>query len=490
MKRKVWSCILASLLTGALLLSGCGLQKATAPAEGQEAAAGQTTGAEKETASVGETPEASATEAGEPLAATIEELGLEEPVRPEAHQSDPVEAVKLHNHDPEPTDSTLPRIDIELPADYLLSKDEYTHGTIAISNAGEYDLPAADGKVRIRGNSTAQAAKKAFKVRFDEKQSVLGHDPEKTWTLLANVFDKTSIHNYVAMDLYDYLTPEGTFVPMCEFVEVYVNGDYQGIYNLCDQVETGTGRVDISGDLGEVPERCDYLVVDNFRANGDPSLTEGLDWFWMKWTNDAIEVKSPETKDGLTEAHTAYFKDYLDRTYEAIKLRNWTEIESRIDVDSFLAGLLLAELTNNTDIAQASMYMYKPAQGKLTFGPAWDFDMSFGTCATGAEGAVDYMGSQNNVFFGELMNVPQFREKYVAYFNDHYDDILEHVSAKIDETEAQYGDYLENEYQMWTSHFDLNIPEMNEFTTQAEQADYMKEWFAKRMEFLKNYYSE
>lgn len=486
MRKKKW--ISATALGVVLLLAFSGCGKAQAPTE--SAPVGETQDAPTADTANQTSTEAVASTEPEELANTVEELGLEEPVRPEVSARHEVEAVHLHNHEPVPENSSLPRVDIELPEDYELSKDEYTHGTIAISNAGENNLTAATGKVRIRGNSTAQAAKKALKIRFDEKQAVFGREPEKTWTLLANVFDKTSIHNYVAMDLYDYLTPDGTFVPMCEFVDVYVNGDYQGVYNLCDQVETGNGRVDISGKLGEVPERCDYLLVDNFRAAGDESLTEGLDWFWMKWTNDAIEVKSPETKDGLTEAHTAYIKVFLDRTYEAIKLKKWVEIENRLDVDSFIAGLMTAEITNNTDIAQASMYMYKTADGKLTFGPAWDFDMAFGSCMSGTEGAVDYMGTQNNVFFGELMNVPEFRERYVAYFNEHYDEIQEHILSKIDEVEAAYGDALEAEYTMWTSGYELNIPEMNNLATQSDQAAFMKDWTTQRMEFLRDYYNQ
>lgn len=486
MKRK--SSIVALILSAILLVSGCGLQKAQAPenADASSTAAGTSaTGETQENAAAESVMEEVSTE----VAATVEELGLEEPVRPDPPEVHDVEPVHLGNHEPVPTDNLLPRVDITLPDDYQLSKDEYTHGTIAISNAGEYNLAAQTGKVRIRGNSTAQAAKKALKIRFDEKQEIFGHHKEKTWTLLANVFDKTSLHNYVAMDLYDCLTPDGTFVPMMEFVDVYVNGDYQGLYNLSDQVETGKGRVAISGKLGEVPERCDYLLVDNFRVVADTNETEGLDWFWLKWTNDAIEIKSPETNDGLTEAHATYIKDFLDRTYEAIKLKNWTEVENRLDVDSFIAGLLTAEITNNVDIAQASMYMYKTAGGKLVFGPAWDFDMAFGSCVDGVEGAVDYMATQDNVFFGELMNLPEFKERYVSYYNEHYDEIQARILAKIDEAEELYGSRLESEYEMWTSKFNLNIPEMSELSTQAEQAEFMKIWTKERMEFLKNHYN-
>lgn len=418
---------------------------------------------------------------------SIEELGLPEPVRPEAAKIYDVEPVHL-SPQKEPAGSGLPRVDIELPEDYLLSREEYTKGTIAISKTEGYDLPAAPGKVRIRGNSTAHAAKKALKVRFDEKQSIFGHNAEKTWTLLANAFDKTSLHNAVSMDLYDYLTPAGTFVPMCRFVDVYVNGDYQGVYNLCDQVETGDARVAISGKIASDPELCDYLMVVDYRASAEQPEGEGLEWFWLKWTNDLIEVKSPETRDGRTKEQVAYLKDYLDRTYEAIKLKDWDEIQKRMDVDSFMRGLLTAEITNNTDIAQASMYMYKTAMGKLTFGPSWDFDMAFGSCVDGYEGAVDYMGTQNNVFFGELMNVPEFRKMYTDFFREHYDEILNHLLEKIDEEEAELSAVLENEYEIWTKNYDYNIPEMNELSSHAEQVEFMKTWTKERMEFLKKNY--
>ena len=126
------------------------------------------------------------------------------------------------------SDSKLPRIDIIMDEDYMLSRDEYTQCEIQITNADKFDLPLSEAKLRIRGNSTSFADKKPYKIKFKEKTSLFGGGKEKSWVLLANVNDITGIHNYVSMKLYRYLSREDTFVPMVEFVNLYINGAYQG----------------------------------------------------------------------------------------------------------------------------------------------------------------------------------------------------------------------------------------------------------------------
>ncbi len=497
--------LLVILLTAALILSGCGMKNAgeiqvdiSQPGgisstknsyanTGRPPLSNQITGRSNGRTS-DQTTDQDAAQSTKTLRERLAELNPPVPERPGPVATPDVQPTCLDDHENIP-DSKLPRVDITLPDDYALTKSDYTAGTISISNAGDNDLPAAAGQVRIRGNSTADARKKALKIKFDSKQGVFGRNPEKSWTLLANCFDLTGIHNYVSYSLYDRLTPEGTFSPLCEFVDVYVNGAYQGVYNLCDQVETGKGRVPISGKPGKTPETSDYLIEEDFRVPTEEPDSENLEWFWLDWVNHAYKVKSPEVKDGLTEEHTAYIKNYLEDVYAAIRLKDWEAIESLVDVDSFIIGQSVAEITKNYDIFQASLFMYKPADGKLTFGPVWDFDTSFGSCPLGEEGYPNGYATALNPFFGGLMNVPEYHERYIAYFNEHKKEMVSYINSTIDRVDSFCGENLENDFQNWASGYMwYGIPEMQKLYSHAEQTAYMKQWLTERVEWLSKYY--
>ena len=351
------------------------------------------------------------------IEAGVDLSGIIEPERPYHEGLPKIEPLALFYQPSEPIEnSVLPRIDITFEEGYLLSKDEYTAATVKISNANEYNLDVRSAGIRIRGNSTAEAAKRPLKIKFDEKVSLFGHDEEKSWVLLANIFDKTLVHNYVAYDLYDYLTPEGTFTSMCVFVDVYVNGGYQGVYTLCDQIETGSGRVDIEGKRAETPVKTDFLIEQDYRAyfDDDNSGQEGIGWFWMKRINECFVVKSPDSDGMETTEYTDYIKRYMDETYEVILNGDWKKIQEYIDVDSFIYGFMTAEMVKSQDIMQSSVYFYRKADGKLTFGPLWDCDLSFG--GGDRYEAEAELVSEKNFLFGALMTVPEFKERYISTY--------------------------------------------------------------------------
>ena len=97
-------------------------------------------------------------------------------------------------------------------------------------------------KVSGRGNSTWHMKKRPYNLNLSDKQSVLGMGACKKLCLLANTFDLTNlldrISAQIALSLGMRDTPEG------EFVNLYLNGQYNGLYYLSQRVRTG-GSVQI-----------------------------------------------------------------------------------------------------------------------------------------------------------------------------------------------------------------------------------------------------
>ena len=132
----------------------------------------------------------------------------------------------------------------------ITSKEDYVKGTVSISDPdckySETKLLESPMKIRGRGNTTWKYDKKPYRIKMDEKQKVLGMDKNKDWVLLANYCDKSLIRNLVAMEISRKLEFSWTIdiIP----VEFYLNGEYQGVYCMCQHKEVANHRVDIAED--------------------------------------------------------------------------------------------------------------------------------------------------------------------------------------------------------------------------------------------------
>lgn len=411
-------------------------------------------------------------------------------MRPTHDAFEPVENYHSYLNFDEPKDSLIPRIDIVMDEDYMLSKADYTKCTVQISNADEYNLSESEAKIKIRGNTTQYADKKPYKIKFSEKTSLFGGGKEKSWVLLANVNDITGLHNYVSMEIARKIMGEGTFVSMVQFVNLYINGEYQGVYNLCDQIETGDKRVPISGKVGATPEETDYLIEnDKYAYYKDSAGEEGLAWFWLDKTFAPIEVKSPEPDDdGYTKEYTEYIKKRMDDIYDVILTRDWNAIQKVVDTDSIINGFLVSMIADNGDIAYKSVYYHLPAGGKLTYGPVWDMDLTFGAgTSRGYQGSI-IEKAYLNAIFRMLFKVPEFKAAFMARYREIYPEMGDFISATIDDAVALAGKDLENEFEIRKQWGRQGTKEYKAAQTYSESIDFMKKWTHERLDYLYSLY--
>lgn len=89
-------------------------------------------------------------------------------------------------------------------------------------------------------------AKKSYKIEFAKKQSMLGMPKDKDWALIANHYDKSLMRNFIAYRLSSALG--AYYAPRCEFVELYLNGEYLGVYLLTETIKVSKNRVNIPKD--------------------------------------------------------------------------------------------------------------------------------------------------------------------------------------------------------------------------------------------------
>ena len=313
-----------------------------------------------------------------------------------------------------PISAGLPVVSIETDGGVgVTSKTEYVGCQVTLNDVdgGEHVIEEI-AKIRGRGNSTWNFIYKPYKIKFEEKQDLLEMGKAKEWVLLANYGDISLVRNYLAYQTAGNLS-ELSASPDSRLVEVYLNGAYQGVYLLCEQVEVNDNRVEVEEDVSLVDtgyliemdewigkqKDGPYVVVnDNLVST---SLSDGKREYGIKFPDD----------DEITDEHLAFIKDYLERAIAAAEGDDYSLVTELIDVKSFAQMYLIAEIFKCPDVDYSSFYMYKDAGGKLTAGPVWDYDMAFGNVKHKEAEArrYDYLWAKEaNPWFNALLKHSEF----------------------------------------------------------------------------------
>ena len=247
----------------------------------------------------------------------------------------------------------------------IVSKEEELSSTVyIISEEGTNLLATTETGVRGRGNASwDQFPKKPYRLKFKSKQSPLGAPASaKKWTLISNYSDKSLMRNILAFEASRRIGQ--AYTPYCHPVDVIVNGEYRGCYQLCDQVEAAEGRV---------PAKDGYLIEIDAYAWKEVSA------FWS-WRGTPVTIKHPD-EDDITDSQRQHIESFFNQMETAALGEDFTDPEKGyrkyLDLESFLRNLLVGDFCGNTDLLW-SVYMYKDAKdGKLYAGPTWDHDLSF-----------------------------------------------------------------------------------------------------------------
>lgn len=366
--------------------------------------------------------------------------------------------------------------------------EEYVPSSITLSNAEErLCFENSSSKIRIRGNSSAKFDKKSFKIKFSDKVNMLGlgKADRKDWVLVANHCDQSLMRNYVSYSLAQSF--EGFEVAYdCAHVNVYINGKYNGVYILTEQVETGKSRVDIetegvNDDIGFLLELDSREKLDS----GECIQIDGL----------RFAIKSDFTTNGQYK----YAKDYLTKCNKAIKKGNKEEIEALVDIDSFVDMYLLQEYVKNFDVGFASLFMYiEENGGKLYFGPAWDFDISMGNDDRLEDGGFEelFTGERRGFGIGHewfvcAMDQKWFRDLVKERYVELYPIIQSEISNSVKYYLANKSE-LEKNFDKWDILGDRIFLEPESIVaneTYEEHFDHLIIWLEGRSKWLYDYYT-
>ena len=407
----------------------------------------------------------------------------------------------------------IPVVEINTSGSDPSSDSTYASCSFALSNTGDpthsftvdmKNTPTSVGGVgiRLRGNYTQKAGKKAYRVRFNEKTSILGLEANKSWVLLADYYDQSSIRNYTALTLASYFD-NMSFTPTPNHVALIMNGEFKGLYLLCEQVDEENGRCDVEvDDLTLYQNDYPFLVCVDESDKGDQS--EGRDYFEIEgWY--PVEIKYPDYDERPTNGDPvfSYIEEYMNAVFTVLKTGGKVNVsfssvplglEDLVDIDSLIDYYLVNEIMFNCDSASKSIYAYREAGGKLKFGPVWDFDWSMAYhfdipyTQSHIETAGEIHIQYRSPLFDLFLKNSDYMKKTARRFLEKKDALLkvcEHLrtyKAQIDkvatvDAQITYGEtgifqydmqydyvrlYLLDRYNFLTKHFNSMLGETNE----------------------------
>lgn len=379
----------------------------------------------------------------------------------------------------------IPVVRIDTKGRPILDKKNYVDGTITISDPeGLYsDVKEfkADMGIRGRGNSTWSFPKKPWKVKLDEKASLLGMPADKEWALLANYADRTLIRNIVAMKLSEICGFSWT--PRMHSVEVYLNNEYQGVYTLCEHKKVSKDRVNI--DIVGEGDNSGDAITGGYYLEIEEQQDETTCW----WTSMGVPMMFSDPEEP-TNAQLAYVKDLFESFEQALWARNWSETSGYpkyIDVDSFVDYYIVQELTKNIDgNLRKSSFITKERGKKMEMYHLWDFDLTLGNCGYfwGDVGN----GPENfwikiDKWYPHLFNDPAFVEKVQIRWNELLPEFSK-IPEFIDQQALYLAKAQERNFKVWSIWESVDWVYFPSLGSYQKEVEYLKDFYTERLEWL------
>ena len=263
--------------------------------------------------------------------------------------------------------------------------------SVADSSKGEkYNIG-----IKIRGQTSADFPKKGYGIELkarsctnvadtachDTSLKVLGMPKNADWVFHGPYVDKTLIRNALAYWLYQRT---GRYSSRFKFFELYLNGQYKGVYLLLEKIKRAKARVhiaklkdeDISGDDVTGGYVLSIDKVDN-------NSTQGLDKEGFKSKDGSPVVMRSPKKENTNKQQQQYIQNFFNKIESTcdngdVMSNGCSDI---LDIEAAVDYVIHEDVTNNTDAYICSFYMFKNKDskgGKLQLGAPWDFNLAFG----------------------------------------------------------------------------------------------------------------
>lgn len=348
----------------------------------------------------------------------------------------------------------------------------------------EYSVSDVDGlqvrngncEVRVHGNTTFFNPKKSLDMKMEEVTPILEMDGGTRWVLISNYEDQSFVKNMVGYTLQQQMECE--YAPETQFVNVYLDGEFQGLYLLVERPDGGSVSFTLQEELQEITSYMLELCGELTYLESSNGFETKRRYVTIRYP-DAIGDKLEKLSEYVQKAESALYMDNSENDKEYLNY---------FDLKSFAIQYLLQEFMKNYDTELNSQYIYLSDGEKIKAGPAWDFGLAmytpYTTTMNGAEllhieSLNDEPKVEGDMWFGAIDSHKDFHELMRKVYIDEFypkakkvvDDFREIVAEEI-KAAADMDAYI------WSESSDTFTDRMEDTT----------DWMKKRLDFLNEYY--
>ena len=370
----------------------------------------------------------------------------------------------------------------------IMSKHDYITAEVSLSNIeGERQFESLPAEIRGRGNATWGMEKKSYRLHFTDRIDLIegAENGARTWVLLANHCDQTMLRNHAAFNLGKILSIPYATESM--FVELYLNGKYDGVYQVAEQTQVHENRVDI--DETRTDNTNGYLIELDRYFEGE----EDIDFFVINRVFYSIrsQIHNPQQVE--------YLKNYFQQIEDAVRSNNEAECYRLIDMDSCVATYILQEFMKNIDVGWSSFFMCIDEDfGKLSFCAPWDFDLTAGNDHRLDNGSWDgiYVGNRESGFdqrhrwFPILVEYDWFRRLVQNMWEENREEMLSYVDEVYQFGKDNIRSFNRNfeRWPIWGWRINQEPEHILRLNTYTQHIDYLNEWLNARYQWLDEYF--
>lgn len=420
--------------------------------------------------------------------------------------------------DPQGIKTNLPLVIINTMGQNIVDEPKITASLKVIDNGpGQLngildDATDYEGSMGIetRGQSSQMFLKKGYGIELRNKAgadsivSLLGMPGESDWVLSAPYSDKTMMRNAITYQLGRKM---GGWQPRFKYCEVFLNGNYQGVYMLIEKIKRGPDRVNISklkpdeisgdnltgGYIVKVDKNAD--LASNKYFNSYPTIT------YPNTFNYAFTYVTPKFDEIVTEQKT-YIQNYiltLQNTLNGSSFRDPVNgFRKYMDMNSFIDLQIINELANNVDGYRSSTFFYKKKDsdgGKLFAGPLWDFDLCYGNvdydpkCLATNQWLYTRYGTSGNWsmhWWYRLMEDPDYKQAFATRWKALRAGPFstDSIMADLDNNIQIMGEAVARNFAQWPI-LGVDIwPNYYFRTTYQEEVTDLKTWITNRLNWM------
>lgn len=380
------------------------------------------------------------------------------------------------------THSGLPVVIINTPNNQdITSKDEYVENTLmSVLQMDIMDEFCELTNMKGRGNSTWSAPKKPYAIKFDKKKSLMDLPEDKSWVLLANYYDPTLLRNDLAFFMGNEMSTLD-WTPHYQQVDLILNGQYKGIYQLGEKVKISKKRVNV-GDDG-------FLMEIDFRARNEDDAR----FFEVTHLTNPINIKDPEVE--YDDENFNYAKEFVSAADAVLYSDNFTDPiegwQKYMDMESFVEWYIISEITKNPDAADftSSAYLNLKRGGKIKMGPLWDYDLAFGNYPWGESATVldlrnpEGFRVKKNQWYCRLFMDPVFVSQVKKRFSEYYAD-KQKIFDYIDMEANTIVNKIIEDNSLWGTVCDKASSKEDVITEYKIKIAALKTWISTRLEWL------